>query len=355
MISLGRNPRVIQLARDLGLPFRGDCLDEITQYALNQVAKSTERAPLSLGSLELLKEVLADALSVTLCYIDEDSDIEDIVADYGCSFPNLRAQLRADFIHGRSEGLLLALPTREDWQRKYLAIIDRRGEESNRANFTAWHELTHLLTAPAQLALSGLRRSPGRQEIQKDPVEQVTDHIAGLVAFYDPLFRPIFVKKTGDDILSFEAIERVRLEAAPEASFHSTAIACVRLSRHPTLLVKIEPRLRVNEQRQQITGQLPLGVGTATVPQAKLRLAQCYPNLPAQRSSLEIFKQMRVPPVSLLTSVYESISEVEQKGFEDQSWWETSKDGPLCGVPIYVRGVRRGTHVYGMITPIDRR
>jgi hypothetical protein len=353
MTSLSLNPQVVQLARDLHLPIRGDCLDVVTQHALTQVAEIIARSPLPLESLELLKEVLADALSVTLCYIDENSDIDSIVADYGCSFDNLEAQLRADFVDGRSEGLLLALLRREEWQRKYLAIIDRRGEELNRANFTAWHELAHLLTTPTQLAFSGLRRSPGREEILKDPIEQVTDHVAGQIAFYDPLFRPIFAKMIGDEILTFDSIERVRAGSAPAASFYSTAIACVRLSDHPTLLLKIEPRLRASEQRQRMNGQFEFGVGSPITLPAKLRVAQCYPNVAAQRSALRIFKQMRIPPGSVLRSVYDSLSEVEQAGREDQSCWETSKDGPLPSLPIDVRAIRRGTHVYGMISPVS--
>src|SRR4028119_147640 len=180
MASLNHNPVTIRLARDLGLSVRGDCLDAITKHALSQVSQTIEQSPCSVADLEMLKALVADSLSVTLEYIDSDENLDEIAREYEPCIPHLAGQLRADFVDGNSEGLLLVLARRESWQRKYLAVIDRRGEQSNRANFTTWHELAHLLTAPPQYVLNGMRRSPTQGEIAKDPIEQITDHVAGL-------------------------------------------------------------------------------------------------------------------------------------------------------------------------------
>jgi len=351
MANLSRNPQIIRLAGTLGLSSRGDCATEITRYALDKVERAVAESPFTVTSLEALREVLADRLSVCIRYLDFDSDLSAIVEEFGQAIPHLAGQLRADFVHGRSEGLLLALQRKEEWQRRYLAIIDRRADEANRAYFTAWHEIAHLLTLPAQLAFAGMRRSPTREEIKKDAIEQLTDQIAGLVAFYEPLFKPVFQMETGGAPLTFPIIERVRLNTAPEASFHSAALACVRLCRHPTLFVKLERRYRAREQRRQSAGQLPLPISAETATQPQLRIAQCYANAAAQRSALEIFRQMRVPPQSLLTRVFESGYDSDATGNEDQSWWETSKDGPLTALPLTVHGYRRGAHVYGMLCP----
>jgi hypothetical protein len=335
----------------LGLTAKGDCVEEITRHALVNVEHAVASSPFPVTSLEALREILADRLSVCIRYIDEESDLTLIVEEFGDAIPHLAAQLRADFMEGHSEGLLLALQRREEWQRRYLAVIDRRADEVNRAYFTTWHEISHLLTLPKQLTFAGMRRSPTREEIKKDAIEQLTDQIAGVIAFYEPFFRPVFLKETGGAPLTFSAVERVRLEAAPDASFHSAALACVRLCSHPTLFVKLERRYRASEQRRQSAGQLLLGVDEPAVVQPQLRVAQCYANSSAQRSGITVFRQMRVPPTSLLTRVFESDNDSECVDFEDQSWWETSKGGPLPELPLRVHGIRRGAHVYGILCP----
>jgi hypothetical protein len=88
--------------------------------------------------------------------------------------------------------------------RDYLAIIDARGPRKARAYFTAWHELAHLLLyPPRQLVLEGCRRTPTDDAKQKDPVESAVDQIAGLLAFWEPLFMPALL---ANKELTFEAI-----------------------------------------------------------------------------------------------------------------------------------------------------
>jgi len=153
--------------------------------------------------------------------------------------------------------------------------------------------------------------------------------------------------------VTFEAIERIRLAAAPAASFQSTAMACVRLTALPTALLKIEPRFSARERRAHNPAQLQLHVAPLQVaPSPQLRVAVRYINDAGTRSGIEIFKQMRIPARSVLSRVYEGFSEQEVAETEDQSWWETTKSGSLSRLPISVRGIRRGTHVYGLIAPV---
>ncbi len=75
--------------------------------------------------------------------------------------------------------------------RRYLTIIDARGSRAARAYFTAWHEVAHLLLCPPkQMILEGFRRTPTDPLKRKDPLESAVDHIAGLLAFWEPLFKP---------------------------------------------------------------------------------------------------------------------------------------------------------------------
>jgi hypothetical protein len=351
MAKLGRDPQVVQLARSLDLTVRGDCVAEIERYVLSRVARIVAGSPIRVDSLGMLMLLLEDALSVKIEYIDSDTDIQRLAEEFGRACRNLPAQLHEDFIAGESEGLLLALPEAQPWERQYLAVVDRRGEQGARAYFTSWHELAHVLTAPHQLTLAGLRRfQPAEHSKPKDPIEQLTDQVAGLLAFYEPLFRPVFEREVGNTPLTFDAIERVRSVAAPTASFQATAMACVRLSPYPTLFLKVEPRLRAVEARQLRSPQLHFGMLDGFVPpEAKLRAIQCIPNEAAQNSGLRIFTNMRVPEQSVLMRVWESAFETEEAAVEDQSFWTASSSGRLPSLPISVRGIRRGRHVYGMV------
>lgn len=354
MSKLGRHPRIIELARSLELPTRGDCVVEIERYVQTRVERMVAGSPVQVDSLEILMGVLEESLSVAIRYIDSDADIGAIVDVFGRSCRILVRQLAEDFLTGKSEGLLIALPEAQPWERQYLAVVDRRGEQAARAYFTAWHELAHVLTAPHQLTLTGLRRFQAGVELSttKDPVEQLTDQVAGILAFYEPIFRPAFEREVGNRPLTFDAIERVRLAAAPEASFQATAMACVRLSPHPTALLKVEPRLRAAEERLLKSPQLGLRIGGPSVAaEAPLRAVQCVPNAAVRQSGLCVYSNMRVPERSVLTRVWESPIEVEQAAVEDQDWWTISKRGPLPSLPITVRGIRRGKHVYGLLVP----
>lgn len=355
MTSLGSNPRVVQLARDLRLPTVGDCLEHLEKHALDHVWRIVKASPVAVTSLNCLRDLIADALSVNLRFIRSDEDISTIAEEFSASFPGLEITLNGEFLAGDTEGLLLPNPTPEPWERKYLAIIDARGARVSRAWFTSWHELTHLLVTPAQLSLQGLRRSPAEHEIRKDPVEQLVDHVAGQIAFWTPLFQPALDEQhSSRRDLEFADVERARLAAAPEASLFATAMAAIRLVRTPTLLVGVELALKAEERRRS-SPQISFGFENMT-PAAtpKQRIVQCVPNAAARRSNLEIFRNMRVPISSVLHRVSQAVLDVDAAAYEDQSWWETSSGGNLAPLPLHVRATRRGSHVYGLISPLSR-
>lgn len=351
MLKLSTNASVIKLARDLGLPTRGDCLTAIEAFALRRVENVIQQSVVPITSLDVLKGVLADSLSVNIQYIRDDDDLNRIADEFKSSFPTLRKQLEQEFGMGHTEGLLLENHLREPYECRYLAIIDSRGDEANRANFTAWHELVHVLIAPGHISHEGVRRGMVGEESRKEPLEQVVDLIAGRVAFYDQLFVPTFTSVVAGRTLSFNVIEDVRLVAAPSASLQSTAMACVRVTEEPLLFVKAEPALRASERRAASTPQLNLGVD-GSIPAKPLRVVQCFGNDSGRRSGLQIFKQMRVPEDSVIMCAYANPADAEYAAVEDQAWWEISSKGPLPSLPILVRSVRRGAHVYGLISYI---
>lgn len=351
MANLRRNPQIVQLARDLGVSDQGDCFGNLCDHALNRVHQLFVEAAVEVSCLDTLQSLLADALSVVLRYIDTDEDIERIADEFGERYSKLRMTLRHEFQVCRTEGLLLVNPAPKPWERRHLAIIDRRGEQVNRANFTGWHELAHLLVEPEQLSFTGLRRSPTLEQRLKDPKEQLVDQIAGQIAFYEPLFRPIFERIVGGQPLTFSLVEKVRAAAAPDASLYSTAIACVNLSRDPTLLLNVERTLKPTERRRSAAQQDLGSAFSLPAPQEKLRVVQRSGNAASSSGLLKIHNNIRVPPESIITSVYESLIDWEEQATEDQAWWERSRDGRLPTLPLFVRAIRRGSHVYAMVSP----
>jgi hypothetical protein len=325
----------------------------LEKHALDRVWRIVKASLVPVTSLNCLRDLIADALSVNLRFIRSDEDISTIAKEFGASFPGLKITLNAEFVASDTEGLLLPNPTPEPWERKYLAIIDARGARASRAWFTSWHELAHLLVTPAQLSLQGLRRSPAEHEVRKDPVEQLVDHVAGQIAFWKPLFQPALDEHhSGRSALEFAEVERARLAAAPEASVLATAMAAIHLIRTPTLLVRVELALKADERRRS-SSQISLDFGNiAPAAAPRLRVVQCVSNASARRTDLRIFRNMRVPARSVLHRVSEALIDIDAAAYEDQSWWETSSGGNLASLPLHVRAIRRGCHVYGLISPL---
>lgn len=351
MVQLARDPKVVKLAKDLGLNWRGDCLSAIREHALAQIEAIKRNSPIEIGDLDTLRAMVADKFRVRLEFIREDADIERIASEHAGFHPLLRQRLLVEFVEGDTEGITLE---REKWDARffqYLAVVDARGERGVRAYFTAWHELAHLLVHPAQLPFPGFRRTPAAAARAKDPMESVVDHVAGRVAFHPPLFRPALDRAVAEQgSLSFEALEAARDAAAPTASLFATAMGSIQVVGTPALLVAAELALKAEERRFSRGPQQTLGFAADAV-QEKLRVTTVVPNDLVAGSQLAIRRNMRVPADSVLARAHASEDDLLLGADEDQSWWETSRGGSLAALPIRVEAARRGRYVYGVITP----
>lgn len=355
MVQLARDPKVVKLAKDLGLNWRGDCLAAIREHALAQVEAIKSGSPIPIGDLDALRLMVADKFRVKLEFIREDADIERIAVQYSNFHSLLRQRLVLEFVRGDTEGITLE---REDWDPRffqYLAVVDARGERAARAYFTAWHELAHLLVHPAQLLFPGFRRTPAAAERDKDPIESVVDHVAGRVAFHPPFFRPALERAAADHGgLTFEALEAARQAAAPTASLFATAMGSIQVVGIPALFVTADMALKAEERRFSKGPQQTLDFAAGMVHE-KLRVTTVAPNDLVAGSRLAIRRNMRVPNESVLAQAHASTDDVTLGADEDQGWWETSRGGPLASIPIRVEAVRRGRYVYGLITPLEAR
>ena len=352
MVQLARDPRVVKLAKDLGLNWRGDCLVAIRDHAMAQIEGIRSTSPLPVDDLDALRVMVCDKFRVRLEFIREDADIERIAAAHSTFHSLLRQRLALEFRDGTTEGITLE---REEWDPRffrYLAVVDARGARAARAYFTAWHELAHLLVHPEQLPFPGFRRTPAAAERDKEPLESVVDHVAGRVAFYPPLFRPAVERAIADHGgLTFGALESARDLAAPTASLFATAMGSLQVIGSPAVFVTPTLALKASEQRFSQGAQRAFDFAAAPV-QEKLRVTAVAANDEAAKSHIQIRRNMRVPDKSVLAQAHASLCDVTLGADEDQAWWETSRGGALPSLPIRVEAVRRGRYVYGIITPL---
>ena len=350
--NLSQDPRVATLARDLGLPGRGDCLTQLTQFALGKIDQIFRQWPEPIDSLDVLLQIAASRLSVCIEYIRTDSDLDRIARDRAAYSLTLREILHSEFVRATSEGNLIEHRDPQPGDRRYLAIVDARGDRAIRAYFTAWHEIAHVLTTPSQLEFKLYRRTPAAEEVWKDPLESAIDHIAGTVAFYEPIFGPALTKAVSSSgRIAIEAIEQARDAVAPSASLYSAILGALRLWPEPLCFVRAEPRLKPAEQRKLGSLQQNLGLGLQPeIITPKLRLVDVIQNERARSSRLRLHEHLRVPTSSVLSRVHHEQLNSEHEDFENQASWETSADGPLPTASLRVTATRRGGSIYGLVS-----
>lgn len=355
MSRLDRDPQVVQLAKELGLGGTGGWTAKIQGFARAKVKAMIRDARVPVTSLDMLLQVLADQLSVKIEYVRSGTDLERLAVEYDFSEAEYRC-LCIDLNDAGVDGLLIRNPNTRPGNREFLAVVDARGDHGSRAYFTGWHEVAHLIVTPPQRAFAGVFRSISTTR-NKDPEESIVDAVAGDLAFYEPLMQPaINMLLDGFSRLTFDLVEDVRAQVASGValapSLYATAIAVVRLTHLPTLLVQIKAGLKVDEEKQISSGQVELALGSAVPAVApKLRVTDVIWNQAARDAGLGIFQNMRVPERSVLTSVFRSAVDATVTRAEDQDWWETSSEGALPALPLQVEASRRGSYVYGLISP----
>lgn len=352
MPQLSRDPKVVQLSRDLGLSIKGDCLATIREFAVGRVGQLIEEGHVPVTSLDTLRRVVALKYRARIEIIEREEDVGRISEANSAFHPLLPKRLIEEFVDGTTEGLTLERDPHHSIQFRYLIVVDARGERAARAYFTAWHELTHLVVHPEQLRFPGFRRSPALSEIQKDALESLVDHIAGRLAFYPRLYEPVIrttIEEHGG--LTFSAIEAARSRGAPSASLFATAMGSINFAPNPMLLVGVGPGVKAEERRMMSSPQQTFSFASVTV-EKKLRLLMAVSNDGVRGSDLVIRRNMRVPRDSILSQAFDSTGDLDLVADEDQSSWETSELGGLPRLPLRVEAIRRGRFVYGLITPI---
>jgi hypothetical protein len=276
--------------------------------------------------------------------IHTDDDLRALLQRIPPSTEPVLATL-AHELNDQTDAVILQRQNRNEWEMPYLAVINCRGWHGYRRYFSAWHEVVHLFLDGNQLTFA-FRKTNTRK---KHPEEVLVDKIAGEVAFHRPMFQPIFrqeIERVGR--LTFEVIERVRAEIAPDASRLSALHACLRHCPPPVYFLSANLGYKRAEERQ-LNDLLSAITDEDNAPQPRLRVVDASSSPAAQALAIRIHERMAVPPTSVVSLAFEDASRSTHTAVERLDAWTTSSSGPIGTGPVEVEAVRSGKDVWALV------
>jgi hypothetical protein len=336
--TLRSSPQIWKLAQDLGVDPQSDPVAAILRFCNKRVQRIARE--FKCATLDTLLTTVAAALGTTFVEIHSDNDLIDLQKRYLAQEEKAFATLRTD-LSGDVLAITYKLLNRKRWQRPYVSVIDCRGERRNRAYYSKWHELAHLLTLTDQMRLS-FARTHTQVGQSRDPEEALMEVIAGRFGFWQELLAP---QAKGE--ISFEAIETLRTQQCPDASVQASLIGIANAWPSPCVLVYAGLGLKKRES----DGLRQSTFGFSEPPLPELRVLKLQVNEFAKESGLTIFPNMRVPTSSVIYKVFsEQTSKAE--AVEDLAWWSTSDGKALSPRRVRVRARRSGVGVQALIFPL---
>lgn len=359
MSRLDSTTEVFQIARGLDLAVEKRSVKGIKERVLVEIGEAVDTAPIPVDTIKALERVLCSAWRVRVERIYDDEDLERIATRWVRICPNLADLLQESFSNGNALGRLFCNGFPDDGRTiRFLIVADARGDKASQAEFTVWHELAHVATRffPGEhgdIVTSGTEPTSAG--------ETLMDVLAAEMMFYDPLWRPTWLKEVDTwSTLSFELIESVRTRYCPEASFFATAIRCTKHFAGYCRLVRIAPGLKVSEvdeiaqRKLQVSIFKPDSQWRSPLPVPKLRVVDCiWPISRDGRDPLDIWPNMRAPEDSVLTKIFNERLVGHYIVAEDQAMWDTSSGGELDSLPLRVEAKVFGPNLLALLQPAD--
>jgi hypothetical protein len=267
----------------------------------------------------------ADRLRVSVLEVESDEDLRLRTREY-CKRGELAFLEIQEELNGDVEAAIFRLKAPRPGERHLVAVVDARGERGAARFFGSCHEVAHPFLEP-QLSFNFRRR-----EGSADPLERAVDMIAGEIAFFEPLARPILAAHAGSN-LTYDSVERFWADAGPTSSRTAAFVAAVRMWNEPALLVTATCRCA----RHGNDGGIPA-----------LRVERAIGNGPARDSGLFIPK-FRVPPTS---PMHRAFHDPQRRVFEDSDdlgMWRSSGGKVLSPRPVRVGARRIGDRVFAIM------
>ena len=219
------------------------------------------------------------------------------------------------------------------------------GADKRRRFFTKWHEAVHRLLEGRQLQLA-FRHTPVA-ELRREPEEMLVDKVAAALAFYPPIFEPVFRQEIENaGYLSFDVVDTTRNRVASDASRHATLLACLRYSPEPVWFVRCDVRYKRGEERQLAQGRLP---GLDSRPEAKLRIKEASGSPPALHLRVRVHWNMQVPDSSHVACAFRDPRGLVHSGDEPLNIWRTSSGGPIGYGTVDVEAMRIDEEVWALL------
>ncbi|MDP9190480.1 MAG: hypothetical protein M3P06_02100 [Acidobacteriota bacterium] len=322
------------LARDLGAPDRDDPVASIIAHAEGIIEPIRRQGACS--TLTTLVGWVASKLGIKFEIVESDEQLATLQREYAArgetGFVGLALGLQAPDCYGGTVAL-----DHPRYGIKYVAVIDCRGEKRYRSYFTKCHEVSHFLLKTKQQLLV-FRRT---HESTNHPEEQLVDRVASRLGFYPPLLRPYFVAP-----LSFDLVGTIISELCPEASWESAVRGIVAAWPYPAVWLRGRLGLKRAEKSETDQG----GPGFLPSSAAKLRISDA-PAISQAAAKFGFFRNMRVPPNSVITSVFDGAPPGEAR--EDLSWWDVSGQH-LHRLPIRVHARRVAAGIVEAVLVADQ-
>ncbi len=320
---------LVRVAASLSLPVTGDVEQAIIDHFVGRL-----RTWVTLhGAPRNLSELAADfatSLDMQFAEVFDQEDMDQLLLSMPRGEQATVAMLKTEF-GDQTDAVTIRRSQRKSWERPYLAIINCQDWHELRRYYSKWHEIVHRLIEGQQLRFAFRHTKVDRPE----PEEVLVDRIAGALAFFPDIFRPVVVEEIQiDGYLTFRSIDRVRERIAPDASRQATTMACLRHVVNPAWLLRCRLGLKVSEQRRLQSPQLSLM--PAARPKEKLRVQESFSNPAARDAGMRFFSNMRVPESSIVAVVFNGELDALEGEIEPLDAWETSSGGPIGSGTIHV-------------------
>lgn len=328
------------VAKKLGLPAHGNVEGLIINHCSGQLAAwvGLHGQP---NSLTELLDLFGASLNMKFVEIHDDADLKALLAEVPPGKEPIMASLATE-LDDATDAVMIRRSKYEPWERRFLAVVNCRGRHSKRVFFTKWHELVHCIINGQQLRLAFRKTRVDRAE----PAEVLVDRIAAELAFYPDIFRPVVERELSTSgKLTFEGVDRIRREVAPEASLQSTVIASMRYTEKPVWFIICAMGYKRDLERKLLNGQrilIPL-----PAPELRIQESGCSPA--GSNLGIMVHWNMRIPDSSIISRVFKENSSVPVRGHEKLEEWQISSSGPIGYGDLEVEAFRTDDQVWALI------
>lgn len=345
MSRLDMEPEIIQLAHELDLNYSKEPVKRIIEFCLAQIEAWLPRTH-RVCTIAELEALVCQKLQLVFEEFWSDDELETIIQKYIGQREYVFASFRGYFDESIFGTTIKRCTVAANAYDRYVALIDCRGPKAARRVFTRWHEIAHLLTTKPSKRAELFHRST----TETSPTERLMDEIAGVIGFYDPIFRPALLQHRE---LTFEAVDTIRSQFCPDASFQSTLIACTMRVMTPVIYIEAGMGYKKVEQEQLNSPQMPLF--PSEPPQAKLRALVVRPNNSAKDTGIRINWNMEIPADSVVSTLFHKTPTITTpmvtRGRENLSIWQHSDGTSLDNVDVDIEARRLGDRVFALIRP----